>query len=208
MKQNYYRLTNLLIVVLSITTFLGFTRKPQSSSALSANKRQDQNMELKALFFDKQMFHLTTTEGEKLKADLSVKDSSGNILKLKNIAGKRSRVIFKYSHKDCSTCIDLVLDSLTKIFPDKRDVILISDSYSDKDFLIKTRHLRGGFECFNIGGGNLGLPIERNHLPFLFVLKDDMTVEKVFIPMKEFPDAIMNYLVHCKQHINSKKNEI
>jgi len=208
MKNNTTKVLLGLIILLTMTTLLGL-RKQSYSVPLAPEAAQltlgDNNMDLKKLFFDRYTSLIVSTDGKKIDPALPLLDTNLNIHKLISLTKNKSVLVFRYSFKDCDQCVGAILKTINKQFKgiDKSHIILITDSYSNKDFVLKARYTDARIPLYSAPEGGLGLPAENRNLPFFFILGNDHKVEKMFLPFKELPDQTEEYLTYCKQYLNN-----
>ena len=132
----------------------------------------------------------------------SIMSNEGKEASLKTLVNNKTKLIFRYSHLDCEICVDSVLSLVQRITKKNENLLIITDSYSDRDFLIKTQNKKHPYPVYTISGSNLGLSIENKNLPFLFVITRDFRASKIFIPIKEIPYQTKEYLSYVFNFLN------
>ncbi|ATL46704.1 hypothetical protein COR50_05645 [Chitinophaga caeni] len=145
---------------------------------------------------------IVKTEGELIDSTIVIEDSSLKKIKLISLMKGKRKLVFRYSFRDCDLCVNTVKGLIYKNIIDKENVLFLSDNYSTKDFILKEKSSDKRVSCYNIVDGISGLnleAIEGKNLPFLFVLNSDLRVQKVFIPFKEDPQQIEEYLNYINE---------
>ena len=130
-----------------------------------------------------------------------VEDVNGNKLNVKSLFHEnRYKLVFFFSYLHCETCISSSLNSIAKatqkITPD--NVIIIGE-FPNKRAM--QAYLFGhSFELpmyFKNDSVNLGV-LEEENMPFLCMMKKDMRINHMLIPIKEIPNQLNRYLESMK----------
>ncbi|HEX8023602.1 hypothetical protein [Mucilaginibacter sp.] len=202
-------LSGLLIITTCSFVYVVFARPRTGSPKLIYDKNQSDGSSLSGagnVFYQAYIPLLLPVDGMTLKDTVMLQDTTLKKRSLASVVNGRSRLVFRYSSKDCSVCVDSVLKNLEKKFKSKTEkVIIISDNFNDRDFIIKTDYEKPVFAKFDllddINGLNMA-PIENKNLPFLFVLTPGLQVQKVFLPFKEDLKKLKEYLNYIDKDIH------
>lgn len=118
----------------------------------------------------------------------NIKDRD-SVINLKEIIGKTPKLIFKFSETDCSECVKsevINLDILSKEVGSENIIILTGFS-NPKNFLLFRTKSETNIRAYNMENQILGLPIETENYPFLFIVDSSLNVNSIFVPFKEAP---------------------
>ncbi|WP_345212059.1 hypothetical protein [Mucilaginibacter gynuensis] len=137
-------------------------------------------------------------------------DSLEKEFTLKKLTNGRYTLIVRYSFMDCEMCVDTLLTHVEKLRKQTKykDILVITDSYSERDYLIKVTRFKRPFKIYNLPETRLGLSIENKNFPFMFVLTPDMRVTKIFVPIKEYSAQIDEYLNYTNEYISNANSSI
>lgn len=191
----------LLVLVIAGVISLVFLRLLRSTEK-DTNQTQAANTQNTALnaiyksFYEAYNAYIFRDEGTKLKA-ITLKDPDLKTHQLKDVL-KKNTLIFRFSANDCDMCFKSVVSAIQKNIKAKAldNVVIIFDEYDDREFMIHAEQLQLPIRMYKIDD-SFGLSIEHKNLPFLFMVSENMTVEKLFIPFKEVPtytEAYLNYV--------------
>lgn len=198
-----------LVICLTLSTVMGFMKKKAADEKIkaAAGPNSDTNI-LKTLFYDNYITSILPNDGKMIDPEIVLRNSTAVVTNLKQVTGKKNTLIFRFSYRDCSECVNSVLHSLEKTFKEqlKTRVILITDAYSEKDFLLKTQSYNSPFSIYAIDDSGFGLSLENKNLPFLFVLSSDNKLIKPYIPFKELPEDIDRYNEYIGEWLTNTKN--
>ena len=118
--------------------------------------------------------------------DCRVTDIMGKSSKLSSLFGKDHKLVFKYSTKNCSSCIEAELDNVTKIAGkighDRCIILTEGKGLRQVAAFVKERDLK--IPVYMIPEGEVDI-LQRENMPFVCVMNKDLRTELLFIPMKE-----------------------
>jgi hypothetical protein len=112
--------------------------------------------------------------------------------------GVSSKLIFYYSELNCNSCVEIIIKEIEN-FRDSigsDNIVYLSDYKRIRDMQIFKRINHISSEIYNIS--SLNIPLEKMHVPLLFVLDNDKRIRSVFIPNKEDIKTIKLYLSTIK----------
>lgn len=117
----------------------------------------------------------------------------GDSIRLSEIQRKEYTLVLRYSTQCCSTCVEDILQKMIKMEKQYPNVdILLLTTYriqiEKKDFKRICRIFPKVYNVFS-----LGIPLEEEIVPYLFVLDKEMRVIDTFIPDKELPKLTSRY---------------
>ena len=196
-----------LLVVSTLMAAIGMMRKtsyykPIKSKVKATNEIQKKKIDM----WDNVLPLITQNDYHKINSSLTVKDTLGTQYKLETLTKGKYKLVFRYSWKDCGTCINDVIGKLNN--PSSKynldNVILITDSFSDKDFRTQTRNKKFNHQIYTLLDEKLGLTLENKNFVFLFILTPDFRVTKIFVPLLETPKDTENYLTEMFAFINKE----
>lgn len=213
--MNKDHLLNLTLTLLMATTttlvFILMKPKARLEQAIAVPKVADDGpvVKLKSAFYNLYPTLVIPSDHKLVSAKTLVKTPEGQSRSLKELVGNKPRLILRYSHIDCEVCVDSVVSQIHRITKREKlpELLILTDIYTERDFLIKTRNKKYAFATYGLPGTNLGLPLENKNLPFLFVLTPDFKATKIFVPFKEVPYQTTEYLKEIFRYLNVRVYE-
>lgn len=135
-------------------------------------------------------YPLLTEKGEKIEL--------GNLIRNVDYT-----LVLRYSYLSCSPCVDYAVTAL-KEFKDQHldtDVLLLSTSQHRKDLRNFKRINKIFFHVYHVD--SLDFPIDKENVPYFFMLDKDMRAFNFFVPHQEIPELTVEYfrkinLLICK----------
>ncbi len=197
-----------LLIGLTISTIVSFKNNKQSEEKIKEiTGPQSDPTVLKTLFFDSYLSMIIPSDGKILNPELILRDTALRSIKLKSLADSKNVLVFRFSYRDCDECVNTILKSLEKTFKANMSsrVIVVTDMYTEKDFLLKSRFYKSSFRIYATDNIGFGLPLENKNLPFVFVMSSGRVI-KPFIPFKELPEEIDIYNESIKEFLNETDN--
>lgn len=116
---------------------------------------------------------------------------------LHEIVGNTPKLFLRFKETNCNVCIENELENLIKLASkvDTNNIILLG-SFTNS----RARWMRkSSFKIFNIGNQELGLSLDKENMPYYFILNKDFSAKSVFIPFKEFPGLTDKYFELIKR---------
>lgn len=211
-KRTYPILLTVLLIISTMMAVIGVLSRPSKSRAVYnlANVPSNPEQNLKAGMWENYVSLILPNDGLQLNHFKILKDTAGKEASLKRISAGKYKLVLRYSFADCEVCVDTVISKirlLEKQF-DTKDFLAITSEYSDREFSIKAESKNYMLPIFNLEEKDLGLSLENKQLPFLFVLTPELRVIKIFIPLREFPQQIEEYLVQGFTFVNTSNNNL
>ena len=119
---------------------------------------------------------------------------------LHEIIGNAPKLLLRFKETNCDVCIQNELENLIRLASkvDTTNIILLG-SFSNS----RARWMRkSSFKIYNIGNQELGLSLDKENIPYYFILDKDFNAKSVFIPFKEFPDLTNKYFeLICRKYL-------
>lgn len=189
--MNSKRLNILLIIILAAN--IAFTANMYFKNArvietLSARKKKEKSglqYEMLAELLAGNIKMHYANENRQLP-DCQVTDILGNSSKLSSLFGSDHKLVFKYSTKNCSSCIEAELGNVTKIAGkighDRCIILTEGKGLRQAAAFVKERDLK--IPVYMIPEGEIDI-LQKENMPFVCVMNKDLRTELLFIPMKE-----------------------
>nr|WP_157247425.1 hypothetical protein [Pedobacter panaciterrae] len=176
-----------------------------SPQPVSKNISTDLIRDLKATMWDNYVPFIIEDDFRLLDHNVSLSDTLGNNIKLKDLAPNKYKIIVRYSSTDCDICVDSVMNMISGLKDKKNldNVYAITDSRDERDFIIRTSSKKYPVPVYRLSESTLGLFMENKNFPFVFVLTPDFHVVKVFMPSKEVPLHIRAYLSKVLNYLDA-----
>lgn len=125
-------------------------------------------------------YPLLTEKGEKIEL--------GNLIR-----NDRYTLVLRYSYLSCSPCVDYAVTAL-KEFKEQHldaDILLLSTYQQRKDLRDFKRVNKVFFHVYHVD--SLDLPIDKENVPYFFMLDKDMRAFDFFVPHQEMPELTGEY---------------
>lgn len=198
MKKLIYTLSAIIVVLTVFCSFLLVKKEVVAGTVIEPcekfNKKDSKDGDFKSIFYDNYCSVIMPNDGRIINAEANIQDTTFRKSNVLEHLKAPKMLIFRYSFSDCEGCIELVLEELSKL---KNDIpfLIITDSYSDQDFLIKMRQMNPKCQVYSlVGSESLNLPLEGKALPFLFLVDQQGRTSHIFTPYKEYPLQLKEYL--------------
>jgi len=201
-KQNKYVIISIVLVFVIITLQTLFIRSIKIKydvcnseiNNLINDKRQIKSQKSMILDSYKKCF---LSSGLKLD-NVQLQGNSGVIVKLKNALNGKTKIIYYFDQYSCVACVnnDLTLfNNFVELIGNENALILANFS-NYKEFY--QFFCRNDIKCkvFNIKGKNLGIEIKKASA--IFVIDQDLIVNKFFIPHKSLNETTKEFLNNIK----------
>ncbi|MFC2119033.1 hypothetical protein ACFLSY_10360 [Bacteroidota bacterium] len=113
----------------------------------------------------------------------------------KDIINEKPKIILYFSEASCSKCFEEELDNLNNISKQiGNDNIAVLASFDKIQYLAKLIRLKQiKFPIYCLNHARIGLPIENNKIPFLFVTNSNYMSSDIFIPYTDMPSLADQY---------------
>jgi hypothetical protein len=190
-----YYVVVLLLIIGGILIFVLVRISPKNKIS-----KDDPNNNIESLYFQNNILTGLMNNGLTVNDDIVLFNSDGNIRDIK-LSELPSTLVFRFSSFSCNMCIDYVLEKMKKHFEhyEINPNVLIIVSESNPSAMKKWKnilHLRDS--------NTLGLPVERAHIPFIFLLEKGK-VTHLFIPDESFDKYMEFYFKLLKDRYFPRK---
>lgn len=197
------QLTIYLIIILliginlfSLFYWQGSNKKHQKEYVSLANK-------INELFYENTLLKedaMLSKQGcLSLNPQLILYTEKGDSISLSQVRKKNKTLVLRYSSFSCTPCVDSAIELIKKFIEENPDIdVLLIGTYGTTQELRRfkrTNNLLTQVYHINL----LRLPIEKENIPYLFILDNDMKVIDTFIPRKELLEQTARYLIHIKE---------
>lgn len=139
-------------------------------------------------------------ENENLKLNSSTKlvNINRDTLFAKDVFKKRS-IVLRYSVLNCGDCVDAetaILSAMKSDFSDKICIITYYDKIRGLIFDYKKLEKLGlnKIPIYLLIDNELGIPLEKQNVPYYFNIDSTLTMSNFFIPIKDKPRLSNSYL--------------
>ncbi|HCT30765.1 MAG TPA: hypothetical protein DIW31_08520 [Bacteroidales bacterium] len=133
-----------------------------------------------------------TSEDLTIRNNITIDNGEASTL-LNNVVGSKPRLILRYSELNCQACIDVQLASLNKLaYKIGKENIIILASYKAIANMTKFKRINKlDMSIYNVD--SIGLPLEKENIPFYFIIDQNKKTKLTFVPYKEFPSLTEKY---------------
>jgi hypothetical protein len=127
----------------------------------------------------------------------------GDKVTLQNVINTRPVLILRFSIFNCPACVNFAFDQLREHFGDFVSDNRIVFIYDDVNMRV-SESMFGKIPYVSKEKDVLGLSLENENTPFMFILDQDMKTRHVFIPEKGMPELTDEYLSAMKERYFDK----
>ncbi|WP_106830314.1 hypothetical protein [Parabacteroides pacaensis] len=185
----------ILLLVVFFTGLLYLINQKEESNNYTPITVQSNQAD--SIDFYKQFFDLNN-KFTGLEIPREITDKHRDIVKNKPV------LIYRYSHLDCSLCIEKNVKFLKDIFKEQDSCIYIfSFYYSQKDMYAFKKMNKLSFPILNIKFNKDEFPIEEYNTPYFFVLYPNRKISNIYIPDEQFPFLTEKYLRNIKSLLST-----
>lgn len=142
---------------------------------------------------------LSKQGGCSLDSKMLLYAENGDSIQLSKLKRNGVTLVLRYSTLCCSSCVNDILNRM-KDFSESNenvDVLLLATyrlMYESSEFRRLSRIFPKVYNVFS-----LDIPLEKELVPYLFILDEDMRVIDTFIPRKELPELTKFYFGKIKE---------
>ena len=203
-KTNFFLMTTIIfmLVVLNVSLLVKYKRLKTNNQEICANidsiKSFESNCQHQIKLLKEMTIQQFSSSNIELPEDIVFTTIDNKKIKLKELINKHPKLVFRFSERNCNSCIEFVLEEIEKFSKrvGKNNIAIIA-SYKDlKNLLLFKDTYKCDFEIYNLD--NFQFSIEELNLPFLFVIDDQYFSRAVFTPDSQFPVLLDNYLSSIK----------
>jgi hypothetical protein len=126
------------------------------------------------------------SDNTKIDSNVILTTYTGNTLELFEVINNFPSLIFDFKHINCKTCFE---DEMTRIINFSREIgtdnVIFISAFKNKreQYVLENKY---GINVYDIGDKGLGLPIENEYCPFIFLLDSNYIADSFYVPTKEF----------------------
>lgn len=195
MKNNIY--IYLFIIIICISLIIYSNKKvislEKECSKYDLIETQLENLKFKSVQEWKNGGHFLN--------DIMLYDMNDSITYLHNLVESDFKFIFKYTELSCVSCLNLINNYLS---PELKSKFTILTSYKEQRTLdVFARMNKINYPIYNLYEQKVNIPLDKTNVPYLFVLDNDLRVNYIFIPDKDFPEITTSYLNRISKLISN-----
>lgn len=129
------------------------------------------------------------------------------VLHLHSVLDRKPTLLFIIPEVNCESCIDRGIEKLKDFLSqiDNKKAIVLASYKNFRDFYAFSRVANLNCEIYNFKQGSLNLPADKLIKPYFFVVKPNLRIEKLFVPIKSFNHPIDNYFEIIKANFKSER---
>lgn len=186
MKKNIVYTISLVISIIVIVICIWFNIKLKNDIGASQTQLKQTEHLMRQLNEDQitivdnsdtcmsKFLHLSTVKGEPVRID--------------SLIGNKRYLALFISSDDCGACVDFSLNQIRKIASQLKEkkILIFASKYQLRDLFILAKSINIDAQILSID--KTGLPIEKENIPFIFLIDKELKPTHLFIPRKEIPD--------------------
>lgn len=136
-----------------------------------------------------------------LDPQLALYTEKGDSIPLSQLKKKEKTLVLRYSSFSCTPCVDSAVELIKNFIKENPNIdVLLIGTYGLAQELRRFKRTNGLLtQVYHVN--SLKLPIEKENIPYLFILDKDMKVIDIFIPRKELLEQTANYLKQIKEQL-------
>lgn len=194
--MNYKLLSYLLIIILAVNILFTANMYFKNSRVLYALQEQNalkkeqtteslrHGMLVELLMDNIKMYYRYEN---KMINDFDILNIKGEKMRFSSLLDESYRIIFKFSSKNCSSCIDAELKVIMKIADqiDPEKIIILSDGQGMRQLVAFIRERNLKIPIYRISQGSEISILEQENVPFVCLMNESLRTELLFIPIKE-----------------------
>lgn len=143
-------------------------------------------------------------EDMRIPDSLHLKNEKGESINIKNLVNdSENKIIIRLSEKNCLNCILSFNSILQQEIPDvdENKIIYIADYDTEKkrDFYKKILNINTNIYTAQ----NIGIPIEKEELAYVFVVNNNLFSNHLFIPTYNNPELSEKYIQTVKKQLRN-----
>jgi hypothetical protein len=156
--------------------------------------QKDDVIKDKETFYQNLILATKRNENLKLSKNLKLINIDGDTLLAKDLSFK-NKIVLRYSILNCGDCVDEEFNILEK------NKSLFSNNLIIIAYRKKLQKM--GIDNVNLYlllDNDIGIPLEKENIPYYFYLANDLSMTNFFIPLREYPHLSNNYLKYTFQN--------
>lgn len=143
------------------------------------------------------------TYAERDLKDIILLNNNQKKVKLSSLVGGKEKLVFKFSPSNCSTCIQSGFAALRKIAKNisNDQIIIITDKTNRREIRALANSMNLDYPIYLADDKDFNNILQKENIPFTFIIDKDLRMKDLFIPMKELPDySDMYYRIIWKKY--------
>ncbi|MFA9189560.1 hypothetical protein [Flavobacterium magnesitis] len=209
MKNNtikYLVLTTITIILFALYYTYKIKNDGYQDAIIFEKKinEKDNTIKDRETFYQNIILATKRNENLKLAENLRLINIDGDTLLAKDVSFK-NKIVLRYSILNCSDCVDEEFNILEKnksLFSD--NLIIMTYHENLRSFIMDWKKLQkmgiNNVNLYLLVDNNIGIPLEKENIPYYFYLGNDLSMTNFFIPLREYPHLSNNYLKHTFQN--------
>lgn len=130
-------------------------------------------------------------------------NEQGKEIPIKKVLNGESKLVFRFSDDECSSCYEQEFKNLKSINLNKSDVIVLAKLTSINALQILKKNLKIPFLIYSLNTINSSNNINQDlHIPFYFVLDTNLISKFLFIPHRDFENFSKDYYRSIESYFN------
>lgn len=143
------------------------------------------------------------TYAERDLKDIILLNNNQKKVKLSSLVGGKEKLVFKFSPSNCSTCIQSGFAAFRKIAKNisNDQIIIITDKTNRREIRALANSMNLDYPIYLADDKDFNNILQKENIPFTFIIDKDLRMKDLFIPMKELPDySDMYYRIIWKKY--------
>lgn|GEM_PF-995668 len=198
----------ILVIILSFTNLVLVNKLNTLKKSYSNINNQNQ----KALIYELEddINKLLSNDSLKFLSEQQVIDKNirlesinGEELLLQDIITDKSKLIFMFSELNCISCYEKIINDLNRHINviGKENVLILAYYSNPRELYAFMRVNQIKCKVYNIESKSLGLMIDNENIPYLFLLDSSFKTNFMFIPDKKYTKLTEAYLNWIKKQL-------
>ena len=190
-------------VVLSITILCLLQQKDELKNEIKKQKSISNEIENSYLNLEETAFNMIKYGSINISRESVVKDENGTSIQLNDLLkGKKRNLVIRISKRNCISCIMSFMSVLQDCKIDKNDILYITDYEKKKEREYFKNIL--GIDKEVYATPCLSEAIEKEDIPYAFILNEDLTVQNLFIPLYDNDNLSKMYIEFVDKLLRTK----
>lgn len=191
----------LFVLIIWICTFILFRSWQIQKNYANLRKKHEvfqQNMEEIMNFYIKKDTLQFLSENINLKPNLRIENTDGELIMLNKIFDGR-KIVFRFFEFNCNACYESSYASYKEMINrvGRDNALLLADYQNERNLYVFMRINDFRCEVYNTKGVELNLEIDKNRVPYFFIVDKNMKVTNVYAIGKiKANELVPKYLNH------------
>ena len=173
--------------------------KKEISIQIEEYEKEKQTLETKILLLETCAMMLAKSTGKLVDGNIPLIDVRNKKHLVKEIfKDKTPCLIFRYSQGDCSSCVNTVFEYLwelkNSVDPNKLQVVIVPYYVELRSLIAQnTQSFKKNFSSYLTDENGFGLPIDKDYVPYLFILDENKRTSNMFVVDMTFQPLLEKY---------------